>query len=145
MLKGIQSAFVATSTLMLVIFLFVTARIPGWRLVVDNPDLIVADLHSHTIKSFDGLMSTKTNLEWHASCGYDVVGLTEHDQLFAHDTEMPADSSFDRLPAFISGLEAHTGPRVMVLGLCRDPHIQLTEPGPDESQDRTSWFAETDS
>ncbi|MGA2404757.1 MAG: hypothetical protein ABSG91_24160 [Syntrophobacteraceae bacterium] len=139
-LKGIRRAFVATSTVMLVIFLFVAARIPGWRLIVDHPDLIVADLHSHTVKSFDGLMSTQANLELHASCGYDVVGLTEHDQLFTPDTEMPAGSSPDLPPAVIAGLETHTGPRVMVLGLCRDPRIQLTEPGPDLSRDRTSMF-----
>lgn len=140
-LKGIRSAFVAAVTVMLVIFFFVTARTPGWRLVVDNPDLIVADLHSHTVKSFDGLMSTKTNLELHASCGYNVVGLTEHDRLFTPDTEKPAGSSSDLLPAVIAGLETHTGPRAMVLGLCRDPRVHLTEPGPDLSQDRTSMFA----
>ena len=57
MLKGIRRAFVASLTLVLLIFFFVMARIPGWRLVVDDPDLIVADLHSHTTKSHDGLVS----------------------------------------------------------------------------------------
>jgi hypothetical protein len=140
-LKGIWWAFVAASTLMLVIFLFVAARIPGWRLVVDNPDLIVADLHSHTVKSYDGLVSMQTNLNWHASCGYNLVGLTEHNQLFSHESEMPAGSSLDLLPAVISGLEVHSGPRAMVLGLCRDPDIQLTEPATDKLQDPTSWFS----
>ena len=118
-LKGIQKALVASSTLILIIFLFVVARIPGWRLVVDDPNLIVADLHSHTTKSHDGLVSMQTNLEWHASCGYNVVALTDHDELFAHETQVKADSSFDRLPGFISGVEAHTGRGAMVLGICQ--------------------------
>jgi hypothetical protein len=82
----------------------------------------------------------QTNLKWHASCGYNLVGLTEHNQLFSHETEMPAGSSLD-LPAVISGLEVHSGPRAMLLGLCRNPGIQLTEPATDKLQDPTSWFA----
>jgi hypothetical protein len=140
-LKGIRMAFVASSTLTLIVLLFVVARFPGWRLVVDDPDLVVADLHSHTTKSHDGLVSLRTSLEWHASCGYNVVALTEHDELFAHETQVQADASFDRLPAFISGLEAHTGRGAMVIGLCQDPYMQLGKQGLDEFPDRTAWFS----
>jgi hypothetical protein len=140
-LKGIQKALVASLTLTLIIFFFVVARIPGWRLVVDDPNVIVADLHSHTTKSHDALVSMLTNLKWHASCGYNVVALTEHDELFAHETQVKADSSFDRLPGFISGLEAHTGRGAMVLGLCRNPHVQLGKQAVDELPDRTAWFS----
>ncbi|MGA2734974.1 MAG: hypothetical protein ABSG35_20545 [Syntrophobacteraceae bacterium] len=141
-LKGIQMALVASSTLILIIFLFVVARIPGWRLVVDDPNLLVADLHSHTTKSHDGLVSTLTNLEWHASCGYNVVALTDHDELFAHELQVKADSSFDRLPAFISGVEVHTSQRAMVLGICncKAPPFQL-KMGMEETADRTAWFS----
>ena len=123
----------------LLIFFLVMARIPGWRLVVDDPDLIVADLHSHTVKSFDGLMSMKTNLELHASCGYGLTALTEHDYLFAHDIETAADPAFERLPAFISGVEAHAEPGGMVVALCAKPHVPLVVPQMGEP-DRTSWF-----
>ncbi len=139
--KALWSAFAASATLVLVIFFFVMAHIPGWRLVVNDPDLIVADLHSHTVKSFDGLVSAKTNLQWHASCGYGLAGLTEHDFLFAHDTETSADPAFERLPAFISGVEAHSGPGVMVVALCGEPHVQLQVPQLGKPLDRTSWFA----
>jgi hypothetical protein len=139
--KGIQGAFVASSTLLLIVCLFVVGRIPCWRLVVDDPDLIVADLHSHTTKSHDAVVSLKTNLEWHASCGYNLVALTEHDQLFDHETQSQGDSSFDRLPAFISGVEAHTGFGGVVLGLCRDSHVQMEKFILDEAPDRTAWFS----
>jgi hypothetical protein len=139
--KVLWSAFAASATLVLVILFFVMARIPGWRLIVNDPDMIVADLHSHTIKSFDGLVSAKTNLLWHASCGYGLAGLTEHDFLFAHDTETAADPAFERLPAFISGLEVHSGPRVMVVAVCGESHVQLAVPQHVERQDSTSWFA----
>jgi hypothetical protein len=136
--RGLRSAFAAAGTLTLLIFFLVMARIPGWRLVVDDPDLIVADLHSHTVKSFDGLMSMKTNLDLHASCGYGLAALTEHDHLFAHDIETSADPAFERLPAFMSGVEAHVGSG-MVVALCAKPHVPLIVPQMGEP-DRTAWF-----
>ena len=137
--RGLRSAFAAAGTLTLLIFFLVMARIPGWRLVVDDPDLIVADLHSHTVKSFDGLMSMKTNLDLHASCGYGLAALTEHDHLFAHDIGTAADPAFERLPAFISGVEAHAEPGGMVVALCAKPHVPLIVPQMGEP-DRTAWF-----
>jgi hypothetical protein len=138
--RGLRTALAASATLAFLIFCLVMARIPGWRLVVDDPNLIVADLHSHTVESFDGLISAKTNLEWHASCGYSLVGLTEHDSLFAHDTETAADPDFERLPPSISGVEAHTGPGIMVVALCGDSHVQLAVPQIGEPHNRTAWF-----
>jgi hypothetical protein len=138
--RGLRSASAATATLMLLVFCLVMARIPGWRLVVEGRDLIVADLHSHTVKSFDGLVSAKTNLKWHAYCGCSLVGLTEHDSLFAHDTETAADPDFEGLPVFISGVEAHAGPGVMVTALCAEPHVPLLVPQIGEPYDRTSCF-----
>lgn len=139
--RGLRSAFAAALTLALLIFFLVMVRIPGWRLIVEDPDLVVADLHSHTVKSFDGLVSAKTNLKWHAACGCGLVGLTEHDSLFAHDTETGADPDFERLPAFISGVEAHTAPGVMVTGLCAESHVELIVPQIGAPRDRTAWFA----
>ena len=83
-LAGTLSALIATSSLMLLLFLFVMARVPGWRLVVHDPNTIVADLHTHTVISHDGLVSMRTNLDWHASCGYDMEVFIEHDNLVDH-------------------------------------------------------------
>ena len=141
LIAGIRSVGIVISTLGLIGFLFVIARVPGWRLAVDNPDLIVADLHSHTTKSHDAIMSLKTNLGLHASCGYNLVGLTEHDVYFPHETEVAGDSSFDRLPPFISGVEVHTGPGAMVVGICRDSRFQFEQHGGDSPPDRTAIFS----
>ena len=129
MVAGIRSVGVVFCILGLVGFLLVIARVPGWRLVAENPDLIIADLHSHTTKSHDAIMSLKTNLGLHASCGYDLVGLTEHDKFFPHEADVVGDSSFDGLPPFISGVEAHTGPGAMMVALCSDNHFQFEQHG----------------
>ncbi len=52
---------------------------PGWHLVVDTPDTVVADLHSHTLGSHDGLVRAPVNLAWHLGHGYEVTAVTEHD------------------------------------------------------------------
>lgn len=52
---------------------------PGWRLTVDDPNTIVADLHSHTLGSHDGLVRAPFNLSWHLARGFNVVAVTEHD------------------------------------------------------------------
>jgi hypothetical protein len=89
LLGGTRKALVTCATVGLLILLFVLGRVPGWRLVVDAPDLIVADLHCHTTKSHDAVVSLETNLEWHASCGYNLVALTEHDQLLPMKSHWP--------------------------------------------------------
>lgn len=59
--------------------LFVShVHFPGWRLAVDDPDLLVADLQSHTLGSHDGLVRAPVNLAWHAARGYTVTAITEH-------------------------------------------------------------------
>jgi hypothetical protein len=124
-LAGMQSALIGTSSLLLLLFLFVIARVPGWRLVLGDPNVIVADLHTHTVISHDGLVSLRTNLEWHASCGYDMEALTEHDNLAAHKIPGESPSEAARLPAFLSGLEVHAGPGAMALGICRNTDLKL--------------------
>ena len=128
-LAGILSALIATSSLLLLIFLCVIARVPGWRLVVDDPNAIVADLHTHTVISHDGLVSMRTNLGWHASCGYNMEVFIEHDNLVDHGTGGLSPSELARAPAFLSGIEVHTGPRAMVIGICRKTDVRLGSSG----------------
>ncbi len=122
---GLKSALIATSSLTLLLLLFVIARVPGWRLVVRDPNVIVADLHTHTVISHDGLVSLRTNLAWHASCGYNMEAVTEHDNLVAHVVRGLTPSQRNKLPALASGLEVHSVRGAMALGVCRDSSIKL--------------------
>jgi hypothetical protein len=122
---GLISALIAVSSLTLLLLLFVIARVPGWRLVVSDPNVIVADLHTHTVISHDGLVSLRTNLAWHASCGYDMEAITEHDNLVAHVVRGLTVSQRMRLPALASGLEVHSLLGAMALGVCQDTSVKL--------------------
>jgi hypothetical protein len=53
---------------------------PMGALVVDDPGLLVIDLHSHTERSHDGRarFSAERNREWHASAGFHAVLVTDH-------------------------------------------------------------------
>ncbi|MGC8494496.1 MAG: PHP domain-containing protein [Syntrophobacteraceae bacterium] len=126
---GILSALIATSSLLLLLFLFIIARVPGWRLVVNNPNEIVADLHSHTVISHDGLMSLKTNIDLHESCGYDVEAITEHYILTDHKPTGLNPSEARRLPGILSGVEVHTGRRAMAIAICRNTDVNLGQTG----------------
>jgi hypothetical protein len=68
-----------TLLFMLYMLLAVLLPLPSWSLAVDKPETtIVADLHSHTTASHDGLVSARRNLAIHHDRGYGVVALTEH-------------------------------------------------------------------
>lgn len=58
---------------------------PMARLVVDDPDVVVVDFHSHTLSSHDGRKSftAERNRAWHREAGYDVVWITDHDSIRA--------------------------------------------------------------
>ncbi len=71
----------ATLTLGFLLLWLATAvmlRLPGWRLIVDDPHALIADLHSHTSGSRDGLVTAAESLACHAAAGFNVVAITEH-------------------------------------------------------------------
>jgi len=53
---------------------------PMGALVVDDPGILVIDLHSHTDRSHDGRagFSAERSREWHASSGFHAVLVTDH-------------------------------------------------------------------
>ena len=78
---GNSVLFASGYTLLFVLYMLAAVLIPlpSWSLVMKDPaNAIVADLHSHTIVSQDGIVSKEQNLAVHQSRGYDVVALTEH-------------------------------------------------------------------
>ncbi len=58
---------------------------PMARLVVDDPDVVVVDFHSHTLSSHDGrkTFTAERNRAWHRGAGYDVAYITDHDSIRA--------------------------------------------------------------
>lgn len=135
--RGIGSAAVAAVTVTLLICFFALARVPGWKLVVHDPNVIVADLHCHTIISHDALVSQQTNIDWHESSGYTMEAITENEYLVDHRIEGLSPSALERMPALMSGVEDHTGARAICVALCPNPDIRL-----GESPRHAAWFAE---
>lgn len=123
--RALRRALVLIATVALLIMFFAIARIPGWRLVVRNPNRIVADLHSHTILSHDGLASLRTNVLWHQSSGYTMEAITEHDHLSNHEITWLSPAALATMPALMSGVEDHTGRRAVCVGLCPNPALHI--------------------
>ena len=48
------------------------------RLVLDEPGMVIADLHSHSYYSHDSFLEPGENLKIHKDAGFDVVAITDH-------------------------------------------------------------------
>ncbi len=107
----------------------------GWRLSVDDPDAIIADLQSHTLGSHDGLVRAPFNLRWHLARGYNVAAITEHDDprgsFYAHRI---AAQQFPQL-GVIPGTEVGSEYGGFLLGL----GLKEGEPIPNFWEDRTDY------
>ena len=57
---------------------FALVQLPSWFLAAKDPGSTIADLHSHTIASHDGIATLDENLNYHGARGYNVVAITEH-------------------------------------------------------------------
>ncbi|MFW5951983.1 MAG: hypothetical protein ACOCVZ_07715, partial [Gemmatimonadota bacterium] len=53
---------------------------PMAALAVDDPDIVVVDVHSHTDRSHDARrgFDAEANREWHASAGFDAAYISDH-------------------------------------------------------------------
>lgn len=90
---------------------------PGWKLEVDNPEWLVADLQSHTLGSHDGLVTAEKSLSWHKARGYDLFAVTEHyDATGSFAARDLADKTEDA-PAVIPGVEINSESEDFILGI----------------------------
>ncbi len=80
-------------------------RIPNWRAVAKDPDIVLAELHTHTFASHDGLISAHDCLRWHRQRGCDLVVLIEHDSLSGSLEEAALAEGDESLPAVLPGVE----------------------------------------
>ena len=105
-LRAVITGFAVGFVMALWVGTTVTLRLPRWRLVVDDPNALIVDLHSHTYGSHDALVSGPQNLAWHAAAGYNVVAVTEHRYpAGAFATKEVAQRAPETLPAVIPGQE----------------------------------------
>ena len=91
--------------------------LPDWRFQSDDPQLIVADLHSHSLYSHDGLVTPAYSLSMHKARGYDIVGFTEHGNPVG--AAVAASFGGHGRPATIPGIEVQTpsGAFLLAMGL----------------------------
>jgi hypothetical protein len=107
--KTLIACLAAVSSTLFVLVLYSTfiamVRIPNWRAVVDDPDIILAELQTHTFGSHDGLISARDNLRWHGWRGCSVVAVTEHDSPAGSLKAAALSESNESLPAVLPGVE----------------------------------------
>ena len=125
-LRAVGTGVAAGLVLMVWLACAVMIRLPGWRLVLDDSRSLIADLHSHTFSSHDGLASEAENLAWHTAAGIDVVALTEHTHVAtATGAEEAGRAVSAPPPAVILGTELRRNPNgAYLLGLGLRPDYQ---------------------
>jgi histidinol phosphatase-like PHP family hydrolase len=79
--------------------------LPSWRLHVSDPEIVVADLHSHTLLSYDSFASCRSNLAYHRGHGYSVVAVTEHPPEEDRAPPPPCANARGKLPEVVTGME----------------------------------------
>ncbi len=123
-LRAAATAGISLSVILLWFCFTLAVRIPGWRLVVDDPHTLVADLHSHTFGSHDGLVSGPESLANHAAAGFNVVAISEHGYpAGAFNTERDKLNPPASTPGVITGQEflfSRSGGHWLALGLKSD-------------------------
>lgn len=113
---------VVTVTLSVVLYLayIITAAVvyfPGWKLEVENPEWLVADLQSHTLGSHDGLVTPAKSLSWHEDRGYNLFAVTEHYDASGAFAARDLANKTEGAPAVIPGVEINSESEDFILGI----------------------------
>jgi len=91
--------------------------LPGWKLITTDPDLIVADLQTHTVYSRDGLVTPAQNLALHRARGFDVVAFTEHNNPAGTLISTSHSHNDKTAPYAITGTEVRDPDQAFVLSI----------------------------
>jgi len=97
-----------------IVFYMLLAPFPAVRLVPQDKDMILIDLHSHTYFSYDGLASPEENAMWHIKHNFSAWFITDHWKV--HNSE------------FLENLSRATPFTTVVLG------------GEEVSDNSANWF-----
>ncbi|MFP4615376.1 MAG: glycosyltransferase [Thiohalorhabdus sp.] len=119
--------------------LYLLLPFPHFRLETADPGTVVADLHTHTHASHDGLPTPRAALEVLAARGVDVVAVTEHKKPDGAFLAAGHDRDPD-LPSVLPGVELNAS-RGYVLGLGVEPDLPL--PGRLRSPEDVTAFITT--
>lgn len=82
---------------------FLLVPLPNWTLIKTDKNLIITDLHSHSLLSHDGVISFADNLSIHHQRGFDLVALTNHPNTFK--ARITYQQETNDLSEAISGME----------------------------------------
>lgn len=114
--RSMVVAVVAVWLLLNYILFVMVHHIPGWTLETPDEQSIIADFHSHTDASHDGLVSINQNLQWHQQAGFDLSTISDHWGVDRRLYEVKSDDQLD-LPAVIIGVEIDNENKNFILGL----------------------------
>lgn len=119
------AAWAAGLALLYIIFALLMP-LPTWRLVADEPGMLVADLHSHTNHSHDGIASVEDNLSLHRDLGFDVVAITDHgDHAGSFAAARFQKEQRPDLPAVLPGIEVKDGRGTFLVAIGLKPDAPL--------------------
>jgi hypothetical protein len=105
---GLKTAVITLFMLTVYTVFSLLVHIPNWRLTTQDSDIVVTELHTHTLGSHDGLISAKDNLRWQAQRGCSVVGVVEHCSPRGSLYAAAVAESDPLLPAVIPAVEVGT-------------------------------------
>ncbi len=115
--RMLRNTTIAVGTFLSYLCFVLLVPLPGWTLVTKDPDLIVADLQTHTIYSHDGLLTPRQNLTLHQKRGFDVVAFTEHNNPSGAVASTAVSHGEERFPYAIPGTEVREPGNAFVLAV----------------------------
>ena len=123
---ALGAGLLASFTFLAYVGLYFLVPFPSWQLVTDNPDVIVADLQTHTHASHDGIYPAEASLPLLADRGVEVAAVTEHKDPAGAFTARRLSREGPGLPAVIPGVEIRAL-KGYVLGLGVRPGLPLPD------------------
>ena len=96
----------------------------GWRLVLDEPGLLVADLHSHSYYSHDSFLDPVDNLKIHRDAGFNVVAITDH--INSDGARVKSRLKYNDTTTVLQGIETHDAQGAYLIAVGAE-HIEPLE------------------
>jgi hypothetical protein len=127
-ISGLSAMGIGLFVLAVYGFFSILVRIPNWRAISDDPNIVLAELHTHTYSSHDGLISAWGSLRWHAQRGNDVVAVIRHysPKGRADAAALTMAASDNSLPAILFGVERKLKYLGYIIALDTKEHPEIT-------------------